>query len=67
MSDKRLDDQIADMLAAVAAIVEATGGKPGKGTIPCPLCETGTLFYSVASRRAVMARCTTPGCVWFMS
>lgn len=39
----------------------------GAGTIPCPICKTGTLRYSrVAYNGHVHAECSTTGCVRWM-
>lgn len=53
------------------AIVEALGGpwskttpNGGSGQIPCPVCKTGTLGYSMSSYNGhIHARCSTPKCV----
>jgi hypothetical protein len=51
---------------ARAAILEA-GAKPrSAGQLPCPVCERGTLSWSMASNGHVHARCTTAGCVSWM-
>jgi hypothetical protein len=62
-----MDDAVEDILIVAAAVLEQTQGKPGTGELPCPICERGTVSYSVASSRAVAVRCSTPGCVRFMS
>lgn len=48
------------------AIVQHTQDKPGDGEIPCPVCKTGTLYFSVHSNKHVHARCSTAGCVAWM-
>ena len=43
-------------------------GKGGEGRIPCPVCSTGTLRYSVAALNGHMwGQCSTTNCVsWMM-
>ena len=42
-------------------------GNGGRGEMPCPICETGTLRYSVAGYNGHMhAQCNTEGCVSWM-
>lgn len=50
------------------AIVEHAAGKRGvAGKLPCPICKTGTLCYSIAGCNGhVHARCSTPDCVAWM-
>lgn len=39
----------------------------GSGTIPCPVCNSGSLMYSRATYNGhVHARCTTKDCVAWM-
>jgi hypothetical protein len=49
---------------------EMKGGKPSKpinDTIPCPVCRTGKIAYSISSRNGhIHAKCDTAGCVFFM-
>jgi hypothetical protein len=54
--------------SARKAIVVHTEGKRGvAGTMPCPICKTGTLGFSVASVNGhVWGRCSTPDCVAWM-
>jgi len=57
-------------LAAVAADAEQRGfkkGNGGLGEVACPVCNSGTIHYSVASYNGHRhAKCTTDGCVSFM-
>ncbi len=63
-----MDEAIAHLLIVAVAVLEHSDGKkPSTGELPCPICLTGTVSYSVASSRAVAVRCSTPGCVRFMS
>ena len=50
------------------AIVEHTAGKRGvSGKIPCPVCKTGALGFSIAGCNGhIHARCSTPDCVAWM-
>lgn len=42
-------------------------GNGGCGVVPCPVCKTGELNYTVASYNGHMwGRCTTPKCVSWM-
>jgi len=42
-------------------------GNGGKGSLPCPACGSGTIYYSVASLNGHMwAKCETAGCVSWM-
>lgn len=42
-------------------------GNGGCGSLPCPVCKTGTLRYSVANCNGHMhGRCSTNGCVAWM-
>ena len=41
-------------------------GKGGQDSLKCPLCEDGTLRYSVASVNGHMHACCTNGCVSWM-
>jgi hypothetical protein len=42
-------------------------GKGGDGTLPCPICKTGTLHYSVAAYNGhLWGTCTTKDCVRWM-
>ena len=36
------------------------------GAIPCPICKTGTLGFSIASNGHCHATCSTPDCVSWM-
>lgn len=42
-------------------------GNGGRGSIPCPICKSGTLHYSVAGYNGHMhAKCTTDNCMSWM-
>jgi hypothetical protein len=57
-------------LGAASADAKAKGykaGHGGKDSLPCPVCKTGTLHYSVASYNGhLWGQCTTQGCVAWM-
>lgn len=65
-NEKADNARVADVMTVAAAIVEHCDGEPGVGRIPCPICKTGIVGYSIAKGRSVAARCSTPGCVAFM-
>lgn len=50
------------------AITDHTGGKRGvAGRVPCPVCKTGELRFSVAECNGhIHARCTTKDCMAWM-
>lgn len=59
-----------ELLTVVALIYEATGGCVGGGTIPCPVCRRADIRYSLTkhgTRRNIIARCATDGCIKFLS
>jgi len=42
-------------------------GKSAQGTVSCPVCETGTLHWSISGYNGHMhGRCTTPKCLNWM-
>ena len=55
-------------LIVIYAILNKEGERRSvKGNIPCPLCEDGTVEYSIASLNGhIRARCSTKDCVRFM-
>lgn len=66
-------EKLQNMLTALAEAkkdAKAKGlkcGNGGAGSLPCPVCKTGTIRYSVASVNGhMMARCSTAGCVSWM-
>jgi hypothetical protein len=59
--------RIVDVMTVVEAILEHCDGRPGVGRIPCPICKTGIVGYSIAGKRSLAARCSTDGCVAFLS
>ena len=66
-STRRSMDRLRLGIEAVAADAKKHGlgkGKGGAGSVPCPVCNTGTLNYSVAGYNGHMhGRCTTAGCL----
>jgi hypothetical protein len=56
--------------AAVAADAEKRGlqkGNGGRGTVACPVCEGGTIHYSVSGYNGHRhAKCDTEDCIAFM-
>jgi len=56
------------LTVVIPAIQKAADGKRGVGgTMPCPVCKTGTLGWSVAGYNGhIHARCSTADCVSFM-
>lgn len=57
-------------LTVVHADAKAKGFRRGHGggsSLPCPVCQTGTLAYSVSGCNGhIHGRCGTEGCVWWM-
>lgn len=71
---KAFEESLARVESAVAVIAEdvkAKGykkGNGGQGELVCPACQTGKLLYSVSSYNGhLAAKCSTGGCVSFMS
>ena len=73
MSRKWTEEEIAEMGRKHKVVHDAIVAKIGpykrgetwgsKGTMTCPLCETGTLHYFRTAYNGHMgAQCTTPGC-----
>jgi hypothetical protein len=62
------DKRVEDSLAVIGKIKERHGKQRGvAGSLKCPVCNTGTVFYSVAPLNGhIWARCNTKGCVAFM-
>lgn len=58
-----------DVIAVALLIAEHSQGRHGVGRVPCPVCTRGVIGYSVARGRgvSVAARCSTAGCVAFLS
>lgn len=58
----------ARITAARAAIIIHAGGRCGvRGQFTCPVCNTGTLGYTIAGCNGhVHAKCSTVGCVSWM-
>ncbi len=54
------------VIAREAVIKHSEGKKPTSGKIPCPICQTGTLKYTVASNGHVHAFCSTEDCMAWM-
>jgi hypothetical protein len=69
-SDKRLGDTRTAIVACSRDAKEKGFGQGhgGASYIPCPVCKTGTLRYSVASLNGhLWGQCSTSGCVnWMM-
>lgn len=65
---KETEELFGRSMKARIAIIKATEGKRGvSGDIPCPVCNTGRLNYSVASCNGhIHAACTTEDCVRWM-
>lgn len=61
-------DRLSQTMTARQAIIEhaGSGPRPVGADIPCPVCEKGTLRYSIASNHHVHAACNTPDCVRWM-
>lgn len=57
-----------NVVVARDAIVKAEGKKRGvSGSVPCPICATGSLHYSIASLNGhIHGQCSTDGCVSWM-
>lgn len=57
-------------LSAVSEDAAKRGFKQGSGgraEVPCPVCTTGSIIYSVASYNGhIHGRCSTAECVWWM-
>ena len=71
--EAQIDAAIAKMTLAVPAAKEDAKkngfrkGNGGAGSVPCPICQTGQLRYSVAGYNGHMhAACTTPNCMSWM-
>lgn len=71
-ADERIDSMNRGIKARHAAKDDAKEkgfqkGQGGRGSLKCPCCENGTLFYSVASYNGHMhGKCSTDGCVSWM-
>jgi hypothetical protein len=66
--DREINEQFEKTTQARGAIIKHAGGKRGvSGDLPCPVCDSGTLKYSIAmSNGHVWASCTTSDCVAWM-
>src|SRR4030095_5311541 len=51
--------RVVDVMVVVERILEHCDGKPGVGRIPCPICRTGIVGYSIPRKRAAAAPCAT--------
>jgi hypothetical protein len=72
IDDERPDDELPgdrlpNVLTVALQIALDSLGKTGIGSVPCPICHGGRVGYSIAARGSVAARCSTPGCVAFIS
>lgn len=69
-ADEAAFERTSKAISAVAKDAKSKGLKKrsgGQSSIPCPVCETGTLAYSVSGYNGhIHGRCDTPGCVWWM-
>lgn len=68
---QRIRDGGIRMMTARAAIIDhlKANGKPTKnvsGQIPCPICNSGNLGFSIAYNGHCHAACSTSGCVSWM-
>lgn len=58
---------MASIFVARPAIIAKHGKARGlASTMPCPVCTTGTLAYSIAHNGHIHAGCSTPTCVRWM-
>jgi hypothetical protein len=71
--NERIEKATARLFAGFKAVAEDAQkrgfkkGNGGQGQVCCPVCEHGTIHYSVAGYNGHRhARCTTAGCVAFM-
>ena len=66
--DRGHEQHVKKLNVACAAITKDAKGRRGiSGKLPCPVCTTGTLHYSIAGCNGhVHAKCTTPDCIAFM-
>ena len=71
--NERIEKAMARMFAGLGAVAEDAQkrgfgkGNGGQGEVACPVCDGGTIHYSVAGYNGHRhARCTTAGCVAFM-
>jgi hypothetical protein len=66
--EREIQSRFADVLVARQAVVEHAAGRRGVAAeLPCPLCKSGTLRYSIARVNGhVHARCSTADCVGWM-
>lgn len=65
---KRRGEQYVTARAAISEHLKANG-KPTRnvsGAIPCPVCKTGTLRFSIAYNGHCHGKCTTAGCMNWM-
>ncbi len=68
---KRSRDSMMRMVTARQSIIDylKAEGKPTRrvaGSIPCPICNKGTLGFSIASNGHCHGHCSTHGCVSWM-
>ena len=70
---KESDELVSRALLALAVVAEDAEkhgygkGNGGVGSCPCPVCENGTINYSVSSYNGHRhAKCTTTDCVAFL-
>lgn len=69
-ADEAAFERTSKAISAVAKDAKSKGLKKrsgGQSSIPCPVCKTGTLAYSVANCNGhIHGRCNTEKCVWWM-
>ena len=65
--DSRIELVFGKIRTARKAITDIYGDKRGiESIIPCPCCESGELFFSIASNGHIHAKCNTGKCVSWM-
>jgi hypothetical protein len=65
--EKAASDASFKRIMKARAAILAAGAKPRtQGDLSCPVCEAGTLRWSMASNGHVHANCSTAGCVSWM-
>jgi len=65
LEQRKIIESVLKSRAAIVAYCDAEKRPRGtSGTIPCPICETGTLHFSRAAYNGhIHAKCTTEKCV----
>ena len=71
-ADKAIAERLAEEWSTAACLEDGKAhgfknGSGGGGQIPCPVCASGTLHYSIAgSNGHLHGHCSTEGCVSWM-